>query len=132
MTLRKALGAPDAGRITDRAAAALPGLWRAEADRLERFASPASTAFREAALQLEAALRAEQDELLTLAAAALASGHSVDHLRHLVASGAIPQAGRKGAPRIRRADLPRKPGKGAASTYDVNADARRLTLGARQ
>lgn len=50
-----------------------------------------------------------------------------DTLRHLVRQEKIPNAGKKGAPRIRRGDLPRKPGKTAASAYDPNADAMRLT-----
>ena len=66
---------------------------------------------------------------LTLAEAALESGYSVDHLRHAVASGQIANAGRRGAPRIRRADLPKKPGAPAtapAGGYDPDADARSL------
>ena len=47
-------------------------------------------------------------------------------LRELVAAGEVPNAGRKGAPRIRRADLPRKPGAKSESGYDVSADAAAL------
>jgi hypothetical protein len=49
-------------------------------------------------------------ELLTLTEAACRSGYTREHLGRLVASGAIPNAGRRNAPRIRAADLPRKAG----------------------
>ncbi|HEU4630159.1 MAG TPA: hypothetical protein VFS08_10465, partial [Gemmatimonadaceae bacterium] len=75
----------------------------------------------------------EENETLTLAEAALASGYSVDHLRHLVSSGAIANAGRKHAPRVRAGDLPRKPGAPSAGqagapagTYDLDADVAHL------
>ena len=112
--------------------AQLPAAWRAEADRLDRFAPAAAVAFRDAAVALEGALRAEADETMTLAEAALSSGYSVDHLRHLIASGELPQSGRKGAPRVRRADLPKKAKPRPSPTlYDADADARRLAGGAR-
>jgi hypothetical protein len=104
----------------------LPSRWRLQADQLERFAPAAATAFRDAAAELEAALRAEADELLSLSEAAELSGYSVDHLRHLVADGAIPQAGRRGKPKVRRGDLPKRAGKCASSTYDPAADAMSL------
>jgi hypothetical protein len=53
---------------------------------------------------------AAQDELLTLTEAARRSGYSREHLSRLVGLGTIPNAGRRNAPRIRAADLPRKPG----------------------
>ncbi|MDE2782551.1 MAG: hypothetical protein OXK77_06320, partial [Gemmatimonadota bacterium] len=40
--------------------------------------------------------------------AARESGYSADHLGRLVRDGRIPNAGRPGAPRIARTDLPRK------------------------
>lgn len=49
------------------------------------------------------------DELMTLAEASLASGYAERSLRLMIAQGTLANAGRKGAPRIRRADLPRKP-----------------------
>jgi hypothetical protein len=56
-----------------------------------------------------AELDAEDDELVTLAQAAYMGGYSVDHLQRLVASGKIPNAGRRGSPRIRRRDVPVRP-----------------------
>jgi hypothetical protein len=38
------------------------------------------------------------------------SGYSADYLGRMLRSGSIPNAGRPHAPRIRRADLPRKAG----------------------
>lgn len=109
----------------------LAARWRLKAEQLERFAPAAATAFRDAALDLESELRAVEDETLTLSEAAQSSGFSVDHLRHLVAAGAIANAGRKGAPRIRRADLPRRAPKATGSTYDPHQDALQL-LGGRE
>jgi len=89
--------------------ASLAGAWRAKAAELRGFgAEPAALALERAASELEAALAAAAGETLTLDEAAREARMSKDHLRHLVSSGAIPNAGRKGAPRIRRADLPRK------------------------
>ncbi len=109
----------------------LAATWRAEADRLERFAPPAAVAFRDCAVQLELALRAASHEVLTLSEASLRSGLSVDHLRHLVAAGEIRQAGRKGSPRIRAGDLPVRAATRATGPYDVDTDARRLSGGRR-
>lgn len=67
-------------------------------------------ALEEAASELEAALAAGNEELLTLADASLASGYSADHLGRLVRDGKLPNHGRPNAPRVRRADLPQKVG----------------------
>ena len=50
-------------------------------------------------------------EVLTLQEASTASGFSVSQLSRLVEQGQLDNAGRKGAPRLRRGDLPRKPAK---------------------
>ncbi len=70
--------------------------------------------------------RTSADEQLTLEVAAAESGYSADHLRHLVAAGTLRNAGAKGRPRIRRADLPKKPA-AAAAGYDPDADALSIT-----
>lgn len=104
----------------------LPESWRSRAADLERYAPPAAEAFREAADELEVALREAAHETLTLREAAAESGYSKRRLRELIADGTIPQAGKKGAPRIRRADLPVRPGaagKPAGGGYDINEDA---------
>jgi hypothetical protein len=100
--------------------------WRARADELEPYCPPAAVAWRAAADDLERAWREAADEALTLSEAAAESGYSASRLRHMVADGAIPNAGRKGAPRLRRADLPRKQKKERHSGFDARAAARRL------
>ena len=89
----------------------LPAHWRLQAAELRRYAAiPQATTLETCADDLDAALRRDGDELLTLGEAASESGYSADHLGRQVARGALANAGRRNAPRIRRADLPRKPG----------------------
>jgi hypothetical protein len=110
-------------------------MWRARSSDLQPYAPAAATAFARAADELEAALRQQEVEELSLSAAARESGYTRDHLSRLIREGKIPNAGRRNAPRIRRADLPRKPaarprGGGVAAPdgqrYDPVADARAL------
>ncbi len=58
----------------------------------------------------DAMMAADAETPLTLTAAAEHSGYSAGHLSRLVQTGVIPNAGRTNTPRIRRADLPIKPG----------------------
>ena len=105
----------------------LPAAWRARAADLRRYgADGPARALEAAATELDAALREHADEVLTLAEAARESGYSTRRLRELLADGTIPQAGRRGAPRIRRGDLPRRPRRKAATSYDPAADAAAL------
>jgi hypothetical protein len=107
--------------------AKLPGTWRSRADELRPYAPAAAEAFVRAADELAAAMAEAADEPLTLAEASVESGYSERRLRELVAAGEIPQAGRKHAPRIRRGDLPRRPGGGKdAGSYDPESDAASL------
>jgi len=84
--------------------------WRAERDRLGRIGALADPGLLIADIltEVEALLSAEEEETLSLTGAARASGYSAGHLGRLVRDGTIPNAGRPHAPRIRRADLPRK------------------------
>ena len=107
----------------------LPAAWRGEADRLERFAPAAAVAFRDAAQQLEESQRAAASDVLTLEEAALASGFSKDHLRHQIATGMIANVGKKGRPRVRAGDLPKKAPR-KPSPYDPSADAVQLVRNA--
>jgi len=79
---------------------------------------------------LDVVRRAELDLTLTLEEAARESGYSADHLGRLVRDGRIPNAGRHHAPRIRRADLPKRPRRSFATSaplkYDPSTDARTL------
>jgi len=59
--------------------------------------------------ELEAALQSVEDGV-TLAEAARLGGYSADHLGRLIHEGTLVNVGRKYAPRIRRADVPVKPG----------------------
>jgi hypothetical protein len=59
---------------------------------------------------LEQLFRSQDADALTLAEAADVSGFSLDHIGRLVRQGKIPNIGEKHRPRIRRGDLPRKPG----------------------
>jgi hypothetical protein len=73
-------------------------------------------------------LDAAGEEALGLVEAAKACGYSADHLGRLVRSGAIPNAGREKAPKIRRRDLPRKLGTFPPPIPDaiVSPDRRRI------
>ncbi len=89
----------------------LPEVWRIEVNRLRQFGATSNAATLEAAAeQLEAALRAEADTTLTVSQAAAESGYSPDHIERMLRQGRLRNVGRKHAPRVRRADLPHKPG----------------------
>jgi hypothetical protein len=86
-------------------------LWKERAATAEALAdSRGAHIVRLCAEELEEALKAAGDTVLTLPQAAAQSGYSAEHLRRLVRQEKIPNAGRKNAPRIRQADLPRKAG----------------------
>lgn len=87
----------------------LPARWLSQAAQLERFAPAAAQAFREAAEELTAALESPV-ERVTLRQAHEIGGYSIDHLQRLVADGTIENVGAKNRPRIRRNDVPMKPG----------------------
>ena len=83
--------------------------WRSEAETVERCGHEStSKLIRRLAVEVDEALRDDQDERLTLAEAALESSYSTEHLRKRVAAETIPNAGEQGRPRIRRGDLPLK------------------------
>lgn len=86
--------------------------WRAEArDVRDRYGDDRLARICEVhALELERAATALGAEELTLDEAALASGYSTSHLRALIACGELRNAGRRGRPRLIRAELPRKRG----------------------
>ena len=88
----------------------LPALWRERADFLLEYGDPNSARLWQlAALELERAMKVFGEQTLSLVEAARESGYTPDHLGALVKRGRIPNAGRTGAPRIRRFDLPIKP-----------------------
>jgi hypothetical protein len=88
---------------------ALLAAWRERAQFLADFGDANSAKlWILAAAELERALATVADETLSLVEAARISGFTADYLGHLVKTGKIKNVGRKGAPRIRRADLPQK------------------------
>lgn len=88
--------------------------WRAKAEDLRHYgAQEAACTLERCADELEDEWRVWLTEPLTLDEAGEESGYSSDHLGHLVREGTIPNAGEPHAPRIRRKDLPRKPGHSA-------------------
>jgi hypothetical protein len=102
----------------------LAARWRQQAALFRRYGAEQQAAACDLhADELESALQAAADEPLTFAEAAAESGYSPRRLRELVAAGEIANAGRKGSPRLRRADLPRKATGRATGEYDATADA---------
>ena len=87
----------------------LPATWRRRAKALRRYGveTPA-TALERCAEELDATLVEKDETTYSLVEASRESGYSADHLGRLVRDGKIPNAGRPGAPRIARQDLPRK------------------------
>ncbi len=99
--------------------------WHAEAETVERCGHESTgKLIRRLAVEVDEALRDDQEETLTLAEAAFESRYSVEHLRKMVASGTIPNAGEKGRPRIRRSDLPARPVTGNRQIGSPEDDAR--------
>lgn len=90
----------------------LANRWREEAPLIrERYADDSLARLCEVhANELDAAIQAAEERTLTLTQASHLSGYGPDHLGRMVREGRVPNAGRKGAPRIRVRDLPRKAG----------------------
>jgi len=97
--------------------------WAAEADVLgqRRAQVDGAAILREVLADFAEITRADASDALNLREAAEESGYSADHLGRLVREGKIPNAGRPNAPRIRRADLPRK-------TSALRSQAARINL----
>lgn len=77
---------------------------------------------------LEAVANATDDEL-NLSDAANISGYTADHLSRLIRENKLNNYGRKGAPRVRRSELPMRPAslaRGNGIAYSVSADVRSL------
>ena len=109
--------------------------WQARRDELDTLGAQVTAAalFDEILADIRLLLQGQGEELLNLTQAAEVSGYTADHLGRLVRSGTIPNQARFRAPKIRRADVPIRPGRianGPAKAYDPLADARKL--GSRQ
>jgi hypothetical protein len=85
--------------------------WEARRDEWSRrgISAPAGPLLDEVLADLDSVARDEGTELLNLTQAALRSGYSPDSLGRMVRSGKLANLGRKNAPLVRAADLPRKP-----------------------
>lgn len=105
----------------------LPDQWRTRAAELEPYAPAVALAFRRAAEELEREIAGDQ-EPVSLAEGSRLGGYSADHLQRLVASGKLENIGRKNRPRIRRIDVPTKPGHRLPSDADGDhfPDRRRI------
>ena len=85
--------------------------WRRHAGTFREHAQePVAIAYERCAEHLEILLSEYTTALLTLKEASALGGYSEDHLGRMVREKKIRNAGRTGAPRIRRADVPTKPG----------------------
>ena len=86
----------------------LPLAWRQRAEQLRDWGGgdDAARLWERAAVELEQALAAAGNDTVTLTEAARLTGLTAAHLGDQVRAGKIPNAGRKGRPRIRRTDLP--------------------------
>jgi hypothetical protein len=83
---------------------------RQDADLFERRGLKDSAALiRSYADELDAYEENYENEILKLDEAARESGYSKDHLSLLISQGKLPNAGKRGAPRVHRRDLPKKP-----------------------
>jgi hypothetical protein len=80
----------------------------------------------EAIRDLEQLVNGSGDEALTLVEAAEESGYTAGHLGREVRAGRIPNAGRENAPKIRRRDLPRKPGFLPTSELETTLSRKRI------
>ena len=93
--------------------------WRAKAIELRAFGAEEQAKTLEwCAGGLEESLKEHDQESLNLQDAAEESGYSADHVGRLIRQGKIPNAGRPGAPRIARRDLPLKVDRGGQSVSE--------------
>ena len=84
--------------------------WIDAAGQLQTYgAIPQAAVLEQCAEELADVLQTFQDQPLTYVQAASESGYSVAHLRRLVSQGTLRDIGQD-RPRLRRGDLPRKPG----------------------
>lgn len=92
--------------------AALARRWRCEAaDLRARYGDERLARLCEVhAGELERAMAAQEQAVLSLSEAAQASGFSEGHIRALIAAGDLRNVGRRYRPRVLRGELPRKPG----------------------
>ncbi len=85
--------------------------WETLRDEWSRrgFSAPVGPILDELLADFQSVARDEGTELLNLTQAALRCGFSPDSLGRMLRDGRLTNWGRKGSPRVRAADLPRKP-----------------------
>lgn len=93
-----------------RSAITLVALWRERAAVMEPYAPGVAHALRDCAGDLERALSATEDTVSPAEAAAL-SGYTADAIGRMIRDGRLENLGSKRRPKVRVADLPRKPGR---------------------
>jgi len=71
--------------------------------------SPVAEVWTEAARVVEQAIMEHEFDVLTVREAAELSGYSAKTIRSYVQDGHLTNMGRKGSPRVKRGELPRKP-----------------------
>ena len=104
---------------------ALLDRWAAQGETLRGFGADAQAGTLErCAGELGTVLDASDREPLTVDAAAAESGYSPSQLRRLLSAGTIANVGAAGEVRIRRGDLPQKPGQLAARDRAAEAGRR--------
>lgn len=85
--------------------------WHKEAEILHRRgADDQATVLESCAKEVLEEGRLFSSEAITLEQAAQESGYSYSALQKMTRGGTIPNAGAKRSPRVRRGDLPKKPG----------------------
>ncbi len=104
----------------------LASRWEQEAKTLDRYHDErGAAAARLHAGELREAVRVHSDELLSPPVASSECGYSKRRLRELEAEGLLANHGRKGAPRYRRSELPKK-AKAAPPAFDAAGEVRAL------
>lgn len=97
--------------------------WASKAEEFREWgADGPADALDSVAEELRSQVREWLHEPLSLDEAAAESGYSRDHLGRLVREGEIPNVGKDGRPRVRREDLPRKPGEPCVRVGDFEAE----------
>ena len=109
------------------------GKWKTLRDEWSRrgFSAPVGPIVDELLADLQTVERDEGAELLTLTQAAIRSGYRADTVGRMVRSGKLANLGRKNAPRVRAADLPRKPLRYPARPLHVRPASRQTARASR-
>ena len=106
--------------------------WHQRAATLEPYAPEVAHTLRECARELEQSARADALDAVSLAEAAILSGYTSDALGRMIKRGEIENVGNKRRPRIRRRDVPKKPGYRNTGIGRGNVDASIVALEARR